>query len=141
PPQPMGLNEIFEGAYNRAVNALNRDSECSLGVGVEAGIYEVKGRYFDVQVAAIVDRNGFTSYGLSPSFQIPKPFSYALTKGEAKELEEVVDRYFGTKDIGAKGGLIKILTKSVVLREELTYYAVVMALIPRLNPNLYEIKM
>ncbi len=49
-----------------------------------------------------------------------------------------MDRYFGTKDIGEKGGLIKILTKGVVTREHLTRDAVLMALIPWVNEELYK---
>jgi len=48
--------------------------------------------------------------------------------------------YFKTKDIGEYGGFIKILSNGKVLREDLTFNAVVMALIPRLNPELYNLR-
>lgn len=139
PPQPKGLSEIVKGATNRALNALKSHEECYLGIGVEAGMFKLTNNlYFDVQVAAIADRNNWITYGLSPSFQIPPHFTKELISGTAKELEEVVDKYFRTREIGSKGGLIKLLSKSVVLREELTYYAVLMALIPRINKGIYK---
>lgn len=139
PPQPKGLSEIVKGATNRALNALKSSNKCDLGIGVEAGIFELSDNmYFDVQIAAIIDREGRLSYGLSPSFQIPLRFVKELIRGTAKELEEVVDDYFKTKDIGSKGGLIRLLSMSIVLREELTYYAVLMALLPRINEEIYK---
>ena len=138
PPQPIGMEQIFRGAKNRALNAL-ASSDCDLGVGVEAGIYAVGDTYFDVQVAAIADKNGLVTYGLSPSFPIPPKFAKALLTGEVPELEVIVDKTFNTRNIGEKGGFIKLLTKGKVLREDLAYYAVVMALVPRLNRELYNL--
>ncbi len=138
PPQPLGIDEILLGARNRCLQAFSAVKDADFGVGVEAGIYRVENRYYDVQVAVIRDFNGLMSVGFSPSFQVPPPFADALVKGEARELETVVDKYFGTKDIGEKGGLIKILTKGVVTREHLTRDAVLMALIPWVNEELYK---
>ncbi len=138
PPQPLGIDEILLGAKNRCFQSFSVVKDADFGVGVEAGIYRVEDRYYDVQVAVIRDSNGLTSVGFSPSFQVPPPFADVLVKGEARELEVVVDRYFGTKDIGEKGGLIKILTKGVVTREHLTRDAVLMALIPWVNEELYK---
>jgi len=139
PPQPIGIEQIFTGARNRALRALAGNIDCDLGVGVEAGIYAVGSTYYDVQVAAVADRNGVVTYGLSPSFPIPPKFASALIAKEVPELEVIVDRTFGTSNIGEKGGLIKLLTKGKVLREDITFYAVVMALVPRLNRELYEL--
>jgi len=138
PPQPLGIDEILLGAENRCLRAFSAVGDADFGVGVEAGIYRVKDRYYDVQIAVVRDSNGLTSVGFSPSFQVPPPFADALVKGEARELEVVVDRYFGTKNIGEKGGLIRILTKGIVTREHLTRDAVLMALIPWVNEGLYK---
>ncbi|MEM2541577.1 MAG: inosine/xanthosine triphosphatase [Candidatus Methanomethylicia archaeon] len=135
PRQPFGLDMIFKGAISRAVNAI-RVTNADHGVGVEAGIYSVNDRWFDVQVVAIVDRNGWFTYGLSPSFEIPLFIVEKIVKGEADELESVVDEIYGTRNIGEKGGFISLLTGNTVLRRDLTYYGTIMALIPRLNTNL-----
>ncbi len=137
-PQPIGINEIFSGAKFRALKVLELCSDCDYGVGVEAGIFHINDQYFNVQVVAIADKDRKITYGFSPAFLIPKKFYEAIAKGESPELDVVVDRYFSIKESGLYGGLVKILTKSVVLREELTYLATVMALIPRINPELYR---
>jgi len=139
PPQPVGMDVIFKGALNRALTSLEMVSNAVHGVGVEAGVYEVNGRWFDVQVAAIVDRGGWVTYGLSPSFEIPEAFINKILSGEVPELEVIVDNYFKTRNIGECGGFIKLLTRGNVLREDLTYYAVVMALVPRVNEELYKL--
>ncbi len=106
-------------------------------MGVEAGLLVVGGDFFDVQVACIATAGGSEFIGFSPSFAIPRSFAKLLVTGEARELEEIVDRYFGTRNIGSSGGFIKLLTRSIVTREDLTYYAVAMALVPLINAKLY----
>jgi inosine/xanthosine triphosphatase len=137
PPQPIGFETIVRGARNRALNAMKAVSGCDYGVGVEAGIFSLDGVVMDVQAAVIVDSLGRESVGFSPSFPLPRDFGEKLLKGEARELEVLVDGYYGTKDIGEKGGFIRLLTRDVVLREDLTRLAVIMALVPWVNPDLY----
>lgn len=138
PPQPMGLDETLNGALNRARGALSRVS-ADYSVGVEAGFFYLFGTPIELQVAAVVDRSGRAGIGLSPGFPLPPAFVGALERGEARELEEVVDRWFGTRGVGEAGGLVSLLTRGRVGREDLTYYAVAMALIPFINEGLWRI--
>lgn len=136
--QPIGLKTIMESARHRARNVYEIDRDCDFYVGVEAGFVEIERvGFFDVHVACIIDRSGAEFYGLSSAFLIPKVFVDRILSGEFRELEEVVDRYFDTKAIGEKGGFISILTRGVVLREDLVFHAVVSALIPLINRDLY----
>lgn len=135
PLQPFGLDTVFKGAESRAVNAI-KIASADHGVGVEAGIYRVNDRWLDVQVVAIVDVDGWVTYGLSPSFEVPAFIVEKIIKGEADELEAIVDKIYGTRNIGEKGGFISMLTGNIVLRRDLTYYGAIMALIPRLSVNL-----
>lgn len=137
PPQPIGIDVIMEGARIRGEKALKCHSSCDYGVGVEAGFIRLGEDFYDVQIAYVVDREGYSSYGLSPAFPIPRKFAELILKGVFRELEEVVDHHYGTRDIGEKGGFIKLLTKGVVLREDLVYYSVIAALIPFINRDVY----
>ncbi|MCS7108444.1 MAG: inosine/xanthosine triphosphatase [Sulfolobales archaeon] len=137
PPQPTDLDSTFKGALTRALKSLEIVGNADHGVGVEAGLFTFRGAWFDVHVAAIADRDGKVTYGLSPAFEVPKKFTKDLLDGKATELEELVDSYFSTKNIGEYGGLIKFLTDGHVLRDDLIYHSVLMALIPRLNEGLY----
>jgi len=135
--QPLSFEDVVRGAISRASEALKVCRGRSFGVGVEAGIFSFADRYFDVHAACIYDGSR-RFLGFSPAFQVPSRFVELIRSGEFKELEEVVDRQFGTEKIGEKGGLISLLTRGEVVREELVYYAVVMALVPLINRGLYS---
>lgn len=136
--QPMGLKNIVDLARYRAKKVMEIDSGCDFYVGVEAGFIEVEGvGYFDIHVACIVDKDGNEFYGFSPAFLIPMKFVKKILSGEFKELEQVVDLYFGTKEIGEKGGFISVLTRGIIERSDLVYYSVATALIPIINRHLY----
>jgi len=137
PPQPIGFDEIIKGARSRALKALNSMKNCDFSVGVEAGIIKLKGIVMDIQIAVIMDKDEKESLGLSPSFPLPQKFSNPLINREVEELEILVDNYYGTKSIGDKGGFIKLLSKNVITREDLTKEAVIMALLPWINKHLY----
>jgi len=137
--QPIGLDTIISSARYRARKVMEIDKSCDFYVGVEAGLIHIGNLgYFDVHVACIIDNEGREYYGFSPAFAVPKHFVDQITSGSFRELEEVVDAVFGTKNIGEKGGLIKLLTRDVVVRDDLVYHSVVMALVPVLNKQLYS---
>ena len=136
--QPIGLEEIFLGAYSRALNASKIVKNADFYVGVEAGIKKIDKYWLDIQLAIVIDRKGHMGIGISPGFPLPNKLLHKILF-EKYELEEVVDSYYGTKDIGSHGGFIKILTREKVQREDLVYYATLMALIPWLNADLYEL--
>lgn len=135
--QPMDLETVFRGALIRARKSLELMGNADHGVGVEAGLFNLHDTWFDVHVAAIVDRDGLVTYGLSPAFEVPIKFVKELIGGGVSELEVLVDNYFKTKDIGEHGGFIKLLTNGYVLRDDLVFYSVIMALVPRVNKDLY----
>ncbi|MEM1645030.1 MAG: inosine/xanthosine triphosphatase [Ignisphaera sp.] len=136
--QPIGLEITIDLAKYRARKVMEIDPSCDFYVGNEAGLIEINGLgHFDIHVTCIIDKNSNEFYGFSPAFMIPKNFVDRILSGEFKELEEIVDSYFGTKNIGEKGGFINLLTKGIVTREDLVYHSVVAALIPIINKTLY----
>jgi len=140
PPQPLSLRETVLGAVERAAYAVNNVSEADIGIGVEAGFVEMAVAatgYVDIQVCAIADREKRVSIGLSPGFEFPPVVLEKILSGEAVESEEVMERLTGVKRIGEKMGAIGALTRGHVTRRQLVEQAVIMALVPRLNPGLY----
>lgn len=136
-PQPFGLEEILEGARSRAIQASAKVEEHDFAVGLEAGIILAGRRAVDIQVAFILASDGKESVGFSPGFPLPSSFVEPIMTGVYRELEEAADAYYGTKSIGEKGGVIKLLSKGLVTREELSYQATLMALIAFANEELY----
>ena len=137
PPQPIGLKLIIEGARRRALYAISRIGGCDYGVGVEAGWILIGDEYYDLEASWIRDRQGYESLGFSPVFKIPRVFVEKVVSGKARELEDVVNEFYGTSNIGDERGFIGLLTNSVVTRSDLSYMATVMALIPLVNRGLY----
>jgi inosine/xanthosine triphosphatase len=133
--QPLGLEQITEGAVIRAKLALANVGG-DFGVGVEAGVFMTNGTYFDHQQAAIVDRTGRTTLGLSAGFPLPAAPINRMIK-EGRELENYAVELTGIGEIGDKGGLIHFLTNGQVSRTDLTEQCVITALIPWLRKEVY----
>lgn len=138
PKQPIGLKSIIEFAKHRAEKVREIDATCDFYLGVEAGLIDVEDLgYFDLHVACLIDRSGRISYGFSPAFSIPRKFVELIVSGVYRELEEVVDAHYGTVGVGDKGGFISLLTRGNIVREDLVYYSIAMALTPILNSEIY----
>lgn len=87
--QPFGLEEVLEGAENRAKKVLCEASElivtsCDqyLGLGLEAGMVKVNGLLFYFGVAAFFDGKNF-SCGISEMLPIPSEVADLVLKGES----------------------------------------------------------
>ncbi len=140
--QPIGLRSVIRGAVERASQAV-RCREVELGVGVEAGLIKAPATitgYLDVQACAIVDSEGLVSIGMGPGFEFPPEAVNAVLSGESRELEEPMVRLSGIEGIGDKMGAIGWLTKGLISRVDITEVAVIMALVPRLNRDLYRLR-
>jgi len=135
-PQPIGFDMILRNSVYRASKALEI-SDTDLGVSVEAGLIGLVDRWFDIHVAVIIDREKKITYGLSSGFEIPKNFVEKIFNKEASELEELVNRYYNVSNAGEIGGFIRFLSREIITREDLVFNATLMALIPRINRELY----
>lgn len=138
-PQPFGLRETVKAALRRAELALERSPSAALGLGVEAGLVKcplIPAGFMDQHVALILDRGGGVTVGGSSSFEYPSKV-VVNTLGEGVEVGKVVEELSGIEGIGRKKGAIGFLSHGVVNRAQLVEQAVLMAMIPRINPELY----
>lgn len=137
--QPLTLDEIQTGAINRAKKALATGADW--GVGIEAGITKVSNTltdYVDVAWCAIVDNNGNMTVGGSPQFEWPHHFVAHAKSG--KEIGRVCATLTGDPNTKQKQGGIGVLSKGLLPRKDFCKMAVICALIPRLNPKMYDLK-
>jgi inosine/xanthosine triphosphatase len=135
-PQPMGMDQIIEGAIERARFAVSK-TRAKFGVGIEAGIFPVKRLgHMDHQEAAIMNRRGKLSLGSSAGFMLP-PGWVRRMKREGSELERYAIEMTGVSAVGEKEGLVYHLTKGRISRADLTEQCVRTALVPWLHPDLY----
>lgn len=131
--QPVN-NEIYEGARNRVNNLMNYALENGIDaeyfLGVESGITNLLGKWVNINIAVIKDKNGYESWGTSPAFPIPDKYIDEIL---STELGKVMDRVFEQNDLRSGKGGINFITNEVVSRIDLTKYAFIMALSQHTN--------
>jgi inosine/xanthosine triphosphatase len=133
--QPLGEKTI-EGAIQRARQAIGHE-KTDFGVGIEAGLFfnKVLGKYLDIQYCAIVDSSGRMTVGHGPGFEYPPEVIAEVLKG--RTVGDTMSRITEIEDIGHKMGSVGYLSDGLIDRTSLTEIAVLMALIPRIRPELY----
>lgn len=132
PAQPKE-EQILQGAINRAKSALEGNE---FGVGIEAGVYEMRGKLYNAAYCVIMDKRGKYSVGSQPIFELPEIFRKEIMSG--KEFGAVADEHFKTKNIKHEGGAIKILSNSLITRDDLLKAAIKTALVPWISREIYE---
>lgn len=135
PPQPFN-DEVAQGALERARQALK---DADYGVGIEAGLIwnETLKCYLDVQFCAVIDREGVLTVGHGSGFVYPESVIEAVRAG--KTVGEAMSELTGIEKIGHRIGAIGYLSKGLLERRQLTEQAVLMALLPRIRPELYNL--
>jgi len=132
--QPMTDQAALQGAINRAQNAQDASPRADFWVGVEGGCDTYEGEM--VAFAWIVIRSGESEGSArTAQFRLPKEVQRLVTSG--MELGDADDRVFGRENSKQKSGAVGLLTSDVVTRTTLYEQAVILALIPFKNPDLY----
>ncbi|MDD1784096.1 inosine/xanthosine triphosphatase [Enterovibrio sp. ZSDZ35] len=130
--QPMTNEETLAGARNRIRNA-KKVVDGNFYVGVEAGI---DGCYtFAWMVVESAERVGESR---SASVPLPPQALDALKTG--KELGDVMDDMFNEQNVKQKGGAIGMLTGHLLTRSSVYHQALILALIPFINPTLFPVE-
>jgi len=135
--QPTSLEEIIEGAINRARNVILKNDNATFGVGIEAGITPVPHTitgYLDFAYCAIIDRDMKITLGASPGFECP-PIVIKKIFSESKEVGEIFDELLHEKDVKKRMGAVGYLTHGLLNRLEFVKLSVLMAMVPRLKHN------
>lgn len=132
--QPFG-EDTWRGATERAQRALAAWPEADFGVGVEAGLLPGPQGLFDVQACVLVDAGGRRTLGHGPGFQYPASVERELLEG--RSVGDVLSRLAEVPDIGRKMGAVGWLSRGLQDRTGLTEPAILMALLPRLRPDVY----
>lgn len=131
--QPVN-NEIYEGARNRVNNLMNYALENGIDaeyfLGVESGITNLLGKWININIAVIKDKNGYESWGTSSAFPIPDKY---VDEIKSSELGKVMDRVSGQNDLRSGKGGISFITNGIVSRIDLTRDAFIMALSQHIN--------
>jgi len=140
--QPIGFDEIFIGAAYRAIQSVKylryiSGVENGIGIGIEAGIIELHNTWFSGQVAVVADNEKY-SIGISSFFPLPRRISNVVSKGY--ELREVMKEISGYERIAETIGAIGFFSSGYMTRTDLSYQAVLTALLPWINKDIYELR-
>ncbi|AKD05110.1 inosine/xanthosine triphosphatase [Pontibacter korlensis] len=132
--QPMSDQETLQGALNRVAKAKAAYPDADYWVGIEGGVEATNGELAAFAWVVVQDREQLGK-ARSGAFFLPKAVQQLVEQGI--ELGEADDQVFGHSNSKQKGGAIGILTQNVLDRRELYEQAVVLALVPFRNKELY----
>jgi inosine/xanthosine triphosphatase len=136
PAQPMGDAETLRGASERAANARSARPDADYWVGIEGGVEDLDGGMEAFAWVVVLDRSRMGK-GRSGAFLLPPKVAELVRQGV--ELGEADDRVFGRSNSKQQNGAIGLLTDDAVDRVGLYVPAVIFALIPFKNPDLYPV--
>jgi inosine/xanthosine triphosphatase len=131
-PEEPWEDDVKRGAKERAWQVMQN---ADIGVGIEAGLFRREDGIYDVQYCAILDKMGRYTYGTGPGFRYPPMMEAELSKGMT--VGDVFAEKIMGENPGQKGGAIGFLTNGVMKRQELTETAILAAMVPRINKELY----
>jgi inosine/xanthosine triphosphatase len=133
--QPMGVEETLNGARNRAENASKEKPEADYWVGIEGGIVDLLHDMESFAWIVVKSKTGKFGNGRTGSFFLPPKVAELIRQG--KELGEADDIVFGMKNSKQSNGAVGILTGDVLTRTTFYVPALILALIPFKNKELY----
>jgi inosine/xanthosine triphosphatase len=136
PDQPIGCEQTLQGAINRVRNASMLHTDSSLTVAIEGGV-EWLGPELHCFAWAAVQSNatGAISKARSATFMLPDKIVKLVQQG--MELGEADDRVFGRTNSGQGSGTVGKLSGGLITRAAYYEHAVVLALLPFMNQELY----
>ncbi|TFV95965.1 non-canonical purine NTP phosphatase [Algoriphagus kandeliae] len=134
--QPMNAEETWEGARNRARNAKKAFPEADYWVGIEGGVDEDEHGLFAFAWIYIEDKNGKSGQAQTGTFYLPAPIADLVKQGV--ELGKADDQFFSQENSKQQGGSVGILTKGKLDRKNYYSQAVLLALIPFVQKDLYK---
>lgn len=135
PDQPVGDQETLLGAKNRATNSREVFPEANYWVGIEGGIDKDDSGMFAFAWIYVLGKNGKSAQAKTGTFYLPKKVAELVESG--MELGKADDLIFEKDNSKQQGGSVGILTKGVVDRAEYYRQAIILALIPFVNADIF----
>ncbi|MDZ7604802.1 MAG: inosine/xanthosine triphosphatase [Cyclobacteriaceae bacterium] len=132
--QPHDDDETYQGAYNRALELKRIFPDGSFFVGIEGGIEKTNGA-MNAFAWIVVLSDDMIGKSRTATFQLPLQIDKMVEWG--LELGDATDILFNDQNTKIKGGTVGQLTSGIIDRTEYYRHAVVLALIPFVNTQLY----
>lgn len=131
----MSNQETLEGAINRAMNLKAKYADGDFFVGIEGGIQAV-GEDMEAFAWVVIESDGLIGKAQTSTFMLPPKITELIRQGV--ELGHADDLVFNRKNSKQGNGAVGILTNDIINRVEYYRHAVILALIPFINLDLYN---
>lgn len=132
--QPLTDRETLLGARNRVAEARQRIHDAEFWVGIEGGVQADDMGLIAFAWVVIYSR-GKSGESRTATFTLPEKVAHLVAGG--LELGLANDLVFKTSNSKQQNGAAGLLTQDKTNRAELYRQAVILALIPFINPDLY----
>lgn len=136
--QPLSSSETLTGARNRSTNARTQFPDADFYVGIEGGVEQTDYGMESLAWIAVTDASGKISVGRSGSFLLPPPVVAMINNGHT--MSEAGKPIFNKENYHQKEGAIGALSDNAVTRTSWYTQAIILALIPFKNSDLYGTK-
>jgi inosine/xanthosine triphosphatase len=135
-PQPMTDTETLNGAEERSRMCQELVEDADYWVGIEGGVDKV-GADLIVFAWIVIRSRSQIGKARTGTFFLPQVLTKLVMEG--KELGEADDIVFKRENSKRENGAVGLLTHDVIDRRKYYEHAVILALIPFLNPKHYPI--
>ncbi len=132
--QPIDNQETMTGAVNRTNNAKTRLQDADYWVGIEGGIEKINDE-MEAFAWIVIESKNMKGKARTGTFFLPKKIVELIDEG--KELGEADDIVFGGTNSKQKNGAVGILTENIITRTSYYTEAIILALIPFRNFEIY----
>lgn len=132
--QPLTDTETRESAHNHAREIRKRIYDADYWVGIEEGV-QAEEQGLDTFAWIVIYSAGKYGEARTATFKLPEKIAHLIAGG--MDLAEAIDLVFSETNSKQNNGAVGHLTQHRVDRTELYRQAVVLALIPFVNPDLY----
>lgn len=140
--QPFGDDETKLGAVNRAKSAyveyqsLNDGLGPKYSVGIEGGVQANSNKQMECFAWIVIYNGQYESCSRTSTFLLPPAISKLVNEGV--ELGKADDEVFSRVESNQGSGTVGYLTHGIIDRCSYYSHAVVLAMIPFTNPELYD---
>ena len=137
---PRSLDELMKGARNRARalrHLLNQKQQTAdFYVGLEGGLWSAEGSVF-LQSWAFVSNGIREAFGSSGVISVPENIADAVLNTR-RSLGDVINRVAQEEDVRSRQGTWGVLTQGLLTRQDSFELALLSALAPFYNQELYR---
>lgn len=133
--QPMSDAESVAGARRRA-HLARQALDADFGAGLEGGLQETDGWWFDCGWVVVTDRAGREGIGATLKMAVPPRLLALIRRG--MELGEAIDEVFGTQNAKQAQGHFGLMTNNAVTRTEAYTHGVISALARFTHGELFD---